>query len=114
MADLTWVTGTFTTVSVPTECFNRATAAKARFFGLTNTNRCYIGDSQAYSSKGLQPAFQCMYNGAGVLGKEPAFGDVNSLAMYEISYSRTVPVIDAVTVGQSVRPCTLVFRSLTR
>ncbi len=95
------------TAQSTTECYNRATAAKARFFGMTRYNQCYFNDSTAYSTRGLQPAFMCMYDPSKpttqTVGTAPGSGDSSSAAMYEISYSRTVNVIDALTVGQSVR-----------
>ena len=55
VADLTvaWFAGAASTVQSATECYNRAATAKARFYGLTKFNQCYIGDGTTYSSKGM-------------------------------------------------------------
>ncbi len=94
--------GTALTTISTTECFNKASANKARYFGITKNNQCYFGDGATYSNKGLQPALQCMFDNTGKAGTQPNGGDNASFAMYEISYSRTSPVIDSVLIGSSV------------
>ena len=120
VADTTATTPWFSTAGTAqaaistTDCFNKATAAKARYFGLTKNNLCYYGDGTTYNSKGLQPAVQCMLDNTGKIGTLPNFGDNTSFAMYEVSYSRSNPVIDAVTIGSSVIHSCHFKASLTR
>jgi hypothetical protein len=99
-------------VAILSDCYYIATTKKARYFGLTDFNQCYYGDNTNYNDMGLQPAAQCMYKDpasasgtytTGSLGFVPNFGDQVSFAMYEISYSRTIPVVDSVLIGATVR-----------